>query len=252
MKSVKKYFYEIAEEKEDEAYMVAKRLVETLFFQMSKQSTKFCNDIFCDLPYAYTERRLDSVLLPTLSKMCNSIVLTEYPVNRNQQEDSSVGRIDYWCIYEGYSFVIELKQSYDNIRTEHTKKDKLTERWQEMIKQLDSVKKEIQGFEEKTNGVIRLGLHIITSRDKEENVNNHKERFDRKMIEKIAERLRTDIGKTTPSRKPDIIICWKIPQNIVEKGAKWGCVFPGLWAVAKIYAPISHKGMKSRKKVDSI
>ena len=237
-------FYEIVEEKEDEAYIIAKRLVENLFFQMSEQSTKFCNDVFCDLPYTYTERRLDSVLLPTLSKMCNSIVLTEYPVNRTQQEDSSVGRIDYWCIYEGYSFVIELKQSYDNIRAEHTKKDKLTERWHEMIKQLDSVKKEIQGFGEKTKGVIRLGLHIITSCDKEDNVNDNKDPFDRKTIEKIAIRLRTDIGETTPRRKPEILICWKIPQNIVEQGAKWELVFPGLWAVAKIYPPIRHKGAK--------
>jgi len=156
----------------------------------------------------------------------------------------SLGRIDYWCIYEGYSFVIELKQSYDNIRAGHTKKDKLTERWHEMIKQLDSVKKEIQGFDEKTKGVIRLGLHIITSWNKEDNVNDHKDSFDRKTIEKIAVRLRTDISKTTPRRKPDIIICWKIPQSIVEQGVKWGLVYPGLWAVVKTYAPIRHKGMK--------
>lgn len=100
MKSLRKYglkFYEEAVECEDEAYLVAKRLVEELFCQLSKLSTKYCNDIFCDMPYAYTERRLDSVLLPVLSKMCDSMVLTEYPVSRTQQEDQSAGRIDYWC-----------------------------------------------------------------------------------------------------------------------------------------------------------
>lgn len=246
MKSLRKYglkFYEEAVEGDNDAYLVAKRLVENLFSQLSKLSTKYCNETFCDMPYTYTERRLDSVLLPVLSKICDAKVLTEYPVSRSQQDDQSAGRIDYWCIYEGYSFVIELKQSYDNIRTPRTKKDKLIERWQEMITQLDSIKKDVKEFEEQTNGVIRLGLHVITSRDKEENDNGNMKPFAQ-MIDEIAQRLRTDLSKATPRRKPDMLICWQIPQDIVEQSAKWGLVFPGLWMVAKIYPQIQHKGMK--------
>lgn len=127
MELIKRYglsFYEMASDNSDDAYLAAKRLLESLFFQLSKLSTKFCNEKydFCDLPYTYTERRLDSVLLPALSKICDSLVLTELPVDRKLKGDLSKGRIDYWCIFEGYSFIIELKQSYDDFGTDKTRK----------------------------------------------------------------------------------------------------------------------------------
>lgn len=232
-------FFEKAVEKTDEAYNVAKELVEKLFFGMSKLSTKYCNDVFCDLPYIYTERRLDSVLLPTLSKLCNSMVLVELPVNREYSKsqdsnDQSSGRIDYWCIYKDYSFIIELKHSYDCFTTPITRERKIPERWLEMNTQLKSVKNYAKQCEEKTKGVIRLGLHFITSYcDKYPNkelVSSFKE-----SIQITFRRLAKDI----PSPKPDVMLCWSIPNNIIFS---YDRTYPGLWALAKFYPPILHQG----------
>lgn len=232
-------FYEKTIEKTDEAYNIAKELVEKLFFGMSKLSTKYCNDIFCDLPFLYSERRLDCVLLPTLSKICNSMVLVELPVNREYSKnqdpnDQSSGRIDYWCIYKEYSFIIELKHSYDCFTTPITRERKILERWLEMNTQLKSVKYYAKQCEEKTKGVIRLGLHLITSYcDKYPN---------KELVSCFKESVHITfrrLAKDIPSPKPDMMLCWSIPHNIVFSYER---TYPGLWALAKIYPPIHHHG----------
>ena len=242
----KKYgltFFEYKGEGNDKAYLVAQEFVEELFFLMSKLSTRFCNDKydFCDLPYTYTESRIDSVLLPALSKLCNSLVLTELPVERKLKGELSAGRIDYWCIYKDYSFIIELKQGFDDFETDNTRQKAFLENWAVMIEQLDSVKSEAKGYEEKTKGIIRLGLHIITSYSKKSPTSEVVSSFDAARIEDIAARFLRDSKKKTPSRKPDTILCWKIPQRIVKEG---GITYPGLWCVSKIYPPIIHGGAK--------
>ena len=81
MKEIKKHglsFVEMESNTEkNDSFNIAKELIENLFFDMAKLSTKYCNGIFCDLPYTYSERRLDCVLLPALSKLCNSLVMVE-------------------------------------------------------------------------------------------------------------------------------------------------------------------------------
>ena len=122
MKEIKKYgltFLEVDSIAKDECFNVAKELIENLFFDMSKLSTKYWNDVFRDLPYTYTERRLDSVLLPALSKLCNSMVLVEVPAvrecaNGRFHVDESNGRIDYWCIYKNYSMTALLPMLREN------------------------------------------------------------------------------------------------------------------------------------------
>ncbi len=131
---------------EVESFFVAKDLVNNLFFDMAKLCTKYSNETFCDLPYTYRERQLDSVLLPALSKICNSMVFAELPVkrecnNRHFNIEESSGRLDYWCIYKGYRFVIELKHSYDCFTTPNTREEVVTERWLKMNEQLQSLDK---------------------------------------------------------------------------------------------------------------
>jgi hypothetical protein len=238
------YELEMTPENCSESYTIAREFVENLFFLMSKLSTKLCNlqYDFCDLPYTYTERRLDSVLLPALSKLCDSLVLTELPANRKTKDKTYIGRIDYWCIYKGYSFIIELKQSYDNSSTDNTRREEILDQWNTMIQQLNSVKAEASKYEEKTNGVIRLGLHMITSYNPISPSEEIIKGFNKQKIENIAHRLYNHIGKKTPLRKPDLLICWKIPSWIVERNED--CSYLGLWTVAKIYSPIQHKGSR--------
>ena len=76
-------FSEEVVENGNEAFDIAKDLIENLFFDMSKLCTNYCDEaLLWDPPYTYSERRLDCVLLPVLSKLCNSLVFTEYPTRR--------------------------------------------------------------------------------------------------------------------------------------------------------------------------
>lgn len=248
MEKIKRHglsFIEMGADKTEESYIVAKELVENLFFDMSKLCTKYSNDLFHDMPYAYTERRIDSVILPVLSKLCNSMVFVEYPTtrqcsNRHFHVDKANGRIDYWCIYKNYSIVIELKHSFDCFTTSKTRERTVSARWMKMNEQLDSVEEEIKKtYTEKTKGVIRIGLHIITSYSDKRLDKSLITQF-RKTIPNMFERFSKDVSKRYSSLRPDIIVCWKIPEKIVLKDE---CqTFPGLWALAKIYSPIPHFG----------
>lgn len=224
-------------------FSVAKELIENLFFGMAKLSTKYDNEVFSDLPYTYSERPLDSILLPILSKLCNSMVMVEVPTvrvcdNRRFQVEKSTGRIDYWCIYKGYSFVIELKHSFDCFTTTKTRYRKVIQPWIKMNEQLQSIEQNLKSYDEATMGVIRIGLHIVTSySDKTPNRNLVDEFLE--SIPDTFERFQNDLGKRYPSLKPNMLICWKIPKKLILKDIY---TFPGLWAIAKIYPIIKHRG----------
>lgn len=238
MSDIKKHnltFVESYNGAEDESSLVAKELVENLFFDMAKLCTKYSNNNFCE-PYTYHERQLDSVLLPALSKLCDSMVFAEYPArrqcaNRRFHVDESSGRIDYWCIYKDYSFVIELKHSYDCFTTPTTREDKVTARWIKMNEQLQSLEKEIKDYDDGTKGVVRIGLHIVTSYSYKYPDNHLIAQF-KESVTPTIERFQKDLAKPFHSLKPDLIICWKIPRKIVMNNVQ---TFPGLWAIAKIY-----------------
>ena len=62
-----------------------------------------------DLPFTYNERSLDAIFLPALHKLCKGVIMTEVRVTRKiKDEDNqtieSNGHVDYWCIYNGYSY----------------------------------------------------------------------------------------------------------------------------------------------------
>ena len=250
MRAFKKYglsFVEETTDRIDDVYIVTKEFVEKLFCEVSKLSTRYDNDIFSELPYTYTERRLDCVILPVLSKICNGLVLDEYPVQRQCSTnkfnvDNSMGRIDYWCVYGGYSFVIELKHSFDCFTTKGTREDKVVKPWYKMNEQLESIKKEVRYFEEKTNGVILLGLHFITSYS-DKTPDEILIRQFKKKIPEIVARLPKDVSKRYPSLKPDMIIGWSVPSKIVLNGEQ---TFPGLWAMVKIGGDIQHYGARAK------
>lgn len=237
-------FLEMTSENKEEFFLVTKELIENLFADMAKLSTKYCNDIFCELPYVFSERTLSSILLPALSKLCNSLVFAEMPTirccsNKRFKVDETTGRIDYWCIYKGYSFVIEVKHSFDCFTTNKTRERKVTNRWIKMNEQLESVKKDIKTYEEKTKGIIRIGLHFITSYSDKSPNKELIAQFTQSIPETFT-RLSKDMSKHYPSLRPDMLICWKIPSRIVL-GYEMQ-TFPGLWLMAKIYSPINHCG----------
>ena len=112
-----------------------------------------------------------------------------------------------------------------------------------MIGQLDSIVKDVTQFTEKTNGVIRLGLHMFTSYSS--STIDKAAKFDKEEINDIANRFCKDLAKKSKKYKPDMLLCWKIPSKIVKKGSdEYGMTYPGLWTIAKIYPPLQHKGAR--------
>ena len=157
----------------------------------------------------------------------------------------SYGRIDYWCIYKGYSFVIELKQSFDCFLSDNTRA-RLRKSWKKMNEQLFTIENDVRQYTELTKGVIRIGLHIITSySDKEPSkilIDKYKEKIS-SIIERLPSQVIKIDGKNFPSLKPNILIGWVIPDKIVLDERAWETI-PGIWAMAKVLPPIQHSGYK--------
>ncbi len=243
-------FYEKGRDR-NKAFRIAKDLVKKLFYGISKTSTKYINEVSWDLPYIFTERTLDAVIVPVLSNLCDSIVLTELPTHRyskkkNYEVDESQGRIDYWCIYQNYTFVIEMKHGYDTFKQDddnhRSLRQSVYKEWHIMNSQLISLKDEIKGYQEKTKGVIRLGLHFITSRKHQKPSRDMLNAYrNPKNIRITAERF-SKIGQKYKSSYPDFAVCWKIPRWMVESYED--DTYPGLWVVAKILDPEIHEGVK--------
>lgn len=234
------------ERERKKAFKVAKEFVEELFFGISKKCTKYINNVSWDLPYAFSERTLDSVIAPVMSYLCDSIILTELPTHRyskrkNYEVEDSDGRIDYWCIYQNYSFVIEIKHGYDTFKqnkdSDNLRKN-VYEDWRTMNKQLNSLEEEIKGYQEKTKGVIRIGLHFITSRTSKELTKDLINDFRKKENIKQTMQRFSKIGQNFKLSCPDFALCWKIPWSMIEKYNRLeeydDKIYPGFWVIAKI------------------
>ena len=236
-------FEEEVEKINSKDFKVAEELIESLFCDMAKLGSKYDNKIFADFPYAYRERQLDSILLPALSKLCGGLVIAELPTIRECDGGGKTsGRIDYWCVYKNYSFVIEVKHSYNSFDNQEPSYRTVINRWKTMNKQLRSNESDIKKYEESTNGVIRIGLHFITSKSEKEPNKTLIKKFQ-ESIPDTFDYFQNKFSKRAPTQKPDIILCWKIPSSIVMRGKN---AYPGLWCIAKRYPAITHKGAKKR------
>ena len=230
-----------------DAYMqVAHEFLQSLMKEFAELSMKsFRPRIGADnFPFMYSERRLDSVVLPALSNICDGVVLTELPVKRkkaNNHVKSEHGRLDYWCIYGGYTFAIEMKGTHDRFDCDTIRENSVMKRWGKMIEQLKDVESECKAMTENTKGVIRLGLHFISSwankEPNEELVDDYRENaqgYLRAFTEQISERY-DDKPETNPSYAAD----WIIPDDMVYH---WNnATYTGVMLYAKVFEPVLHK-----------
>ena len=228
----------------DEYMNVAYEILHRLLFQFAKLSMKAYRPRknAYNLPYMYSERRLDSVVTPALSDICDGLVLTEMPAVRKKSKKrikSKHGRVDYWCIFKGYTFVIEMKGSHDRFDCETVREYSLIRRWGKMIEQLNEVAEECELMEEKTKGVIRLGLHFVSSWSPKV--------FSNKRVEEYREGCDCDLNVicdslatccNTAGGAPTYAAVWLIPDKMVY----WkDATYPGVMLIAKAFEDIKHK-----------
>lgn len=235
---------------EKEYRETALKFIEAIFQEFAKDSMRFFQpDIHLeDPPYLYTERPFDSVILPALHRLCRGLVLAELPVKRSDHETS--GRIDYWCIYEGYSFIIEMK-STECCLGYGPKKYRMIGRWGLMCKQLESSENDARKYIEYTKGVIPIGLHFVTAKGSAAKWDYRGQRMTELCKETMQEyadavsKPHTVDGQVRV-HKPSFVGGWIVPQN--NRYPIKGEIHPFVMLLGKINPKIQHEGAPERRK----
>ena len=239
-------------------YRISSRFLRELFSNMALLAIKYKqhqSTVRGESPYTYGERQLDGLIVPALSRICDGAILTELPISRKYKRGKNaqevVGRIDYWCMYRNYSFILEVKHSYDNFRTKKMRTE-LKNDWETMCdSQLRSVRGCAKKFEEKTKGIISIGLQFVTSWNKfthGESVKNTMLQYEEKLPE-LLDRLREElvVKEQRKTTTPNFTACWIPPQKHVERMVA-DEIYPGLIMIAKICKPIFHRGSRQMNK----
>jgi hypothetical protein len=81
-----------------------------------KQSVSFYETIG-EFPFTYRERQLHSALFPAIAKVADAAFM-EQPVSRKSKTASNFGWLDYWVNFHTSVFLIELKHSWNSLRTD--------------------------------------------------------------------------------------------------------------------------------------
>lgn len=224
---------------EEEYRLVAAKFIRTIFKEFAKSSVRYYQPglNLYEMPFIYSERRFDSVVLPILNKMCNGIVLTELPVERKDKRKEVIGsgngRADYWCVYEGYSIVVEMKKSSHRggIVSQNGK-----DLWHQMADQLQNVRAGIKEWQETTKGVIFIGLHFITMLSF-----SNREESDYKEYVRGCEDTMVDFQKHFKSPSPVYSGAWIVPKEIAMYDSDYG-IYPYVMLYAHVAPLLHHKG----------
>ena len=207
----------------DEDYMkAAHRFLQKLMKEFARLSMKCYRPEYdsYNMPFYYSEIRLDAVVLPALSNICDGIVMTEMRVEHKERKTGEVigsghDRADYWCIFEGYTFIIEMKGSHARVGNYKIRKNSVVKRWGSMIDQLESEKDECYESLETTRGIIRLGLRFFTSVDfekpTEEKIAKYRKTINERMDD-MYERIHKEYNST--KYDPSYAAAWMVPDEV--------------------------------------
>lgn len=117
-------------------------LVAKFLLQVSQEFARSCvtfEQATGELPFIYRERQTQSILLPAIAKV-GKAAFVEVPVQRKIKRDLRSGRLDYWVYYKQFVFLIEVKQSWQAIRSAKMRKN-TQKAWKMAFEQLKSISK---------------------------------------------------------------------------------------------------------------
>lgn len=236
-----KVYYSVVQQDED-YQTVTNEFLKKLLKEFARLSMKSFRPRIgaANFAYMYSERRLDSVVLPALSNICDGVVLTELPVIRKKSKrkvKSEHGRADYWCIYKGYTFVIEMKGSRDRLDCSTVRENSVIKRWGTMIEQLIDIRETCEKLDDNTKGVIRLGLHFLSSWSPADPTQDEIVEYRSLALSNlnaICNEIATKHGK--PEYEPSFAALWQIPEKMVLYYED--VTYPGVMLVAKVFEPI--------------
>ena len=244
---------EYSESVKTEYRHVAIELLEALFREFAKGSRRLHDPELNieDPPYKYSERCFDSVVLPVLHRLCDGLVLAEYPMQRKGREIT--GHVDYWCLYKEYSFLIEMKKSDCSLGAvidEEIVSDRMLRRWRVMCNQLESLEDDAKEFVEKAKGIVPIGLHFVTVKSRADKWNQTEQQLTKsckETMQAFANVLSGPYKKNRKTRihKPNYVASWIIP---VEARRCWDeeDLYPFVMLFGRINPLIQHKGPDRR------
>jgi len=185
----------------------SREFLKQLFVDFSKKCRTYF-DVTGDLPYIYREQQIHSVLVPVIDNIADAI-LVECPTNRKDRGyDPSHGWIDYWVKYGNTIFLIELKHSYNGLKSNGFK-EKSKEEWKTANKQLKQIpKKDIDDFKiNKKNNVVKIALQFNTTYTTAKDNN-----FSFTECENIGKKIMRSLDVNL--LKPNFIAHWHIHKDM--------------------------------------
>jgi hypothetical protein len=169
-----------------------------------KATTEFINATR-DPPFAYRERQLHSILLPSISRI-GKAVFVEQPVER--KGELSDGWLDYWIKNKSFVFFLELKHSYISFRNKKIRqitKNKWRTAWNQLKISDNDVEKLSMGL-----NPIKISLMVLPyylgSREE-----NNLEPVKRSPEE--TENMLYNLLNEFKGPKPNWICLWELKKN---------------------------------------
>ncbi len=227
-----------------------KEFLDALFSGFQTKSEKFYN-IVGDIPYAYREQQLHSILIPVIDQLDGTdAIFVEQPTTRvksSGESNNSHGWIDYWVSYGETVFLIELKHSYCGYSSPKLR-DSSVKEWLTAIEQIKVIDKKQLYDSKKTKSHIKIALNFIityTASNLEENKLSECEEIGKKIYQTIEslstkELINTTRGKSLPiilpsNIKPDIVAGWSVPKDMyIDKITMYEECYPYVHMIAKV------------------
>jgi hypothetical protein len=173
-----------------------------------KQSVSFYKTVG-EFPFTYRERQLHSALFPAIAKVADAAFM-EQPVSRKSKTASNFGWLDYWVKYHTSVFLIELKHSWNSLRTGAIS-DRTQNLWTEAMEQLREIDageaSELSLSARSTAKIALMVIPFFQTSSSESNLENFEQAEIIKAYTDLIEEL---------SPKPDWSCLWLLHKRLDE------------------------------------
>ena len=209
------------------------RKASAFLHQMTEEFGRNCGkyfDMVKDLPFAYRERQVHSMLLPSIAKISQA-AFVEQPVSRKNNGNSQHGWIDYWVYYESFVFLIELKHGWHTLYSQNVR-TKTQQGWKKGIEQIKSISKlEAKSIGLDPNKMLKMALMIVPHYQDSSKI-NHLTSLDKLKVTNAHNFLVNNLSPT-----PNWNSLWALNKRLQEVRSfknSWNEIYPSVSFVAKV------------------
>lgn len=145
-----------------------------------------------ELPFIYRERQINSILLPSISKVANATFM-EHPIMR---EGRAYGWLDYWAFYGNTTLLIEVKHAWFSISSKKVRKT-TKGAYSAALKQLDMISPAVaRDLSYLGDNIVKIALIVIPFYKQSMNITRLTTITAKDDVEAIYNRLLTGLSPT--------------------------------------------------------